>query len=108
MRPLPPSFKALYRLVLRASYASVLRKAAARRSLCKLWRPVFDGAVHVIRDLQSSKLSSIERLRREKLLDTWQKRSMSLILLNLQTLISRSGSHPLVFIVICSIPWYPS
>ncbi|KAL4071346.1 hypothetical protein V8B97DRAFT_2023898 [Scleroderma yunnanense] len=96
MKALPPPFKALYRLVLRASSASVLHKKTARRNLIKLWRPTFDSAVHVIRDLESSKLTPVERFRCEELLGTWQKRMDDTLSFLLSSTQSRGVPHGVI------------
>ncbi|KAF9222461.1 hypothetical protein BS17DRAFT_881244 [Gyrodon lividus] len=74
MDRLPPSFTSLYRLVLRATSASVLHHSTARKNLCKLWRPTFDGGAQVVRELQSYQLPQSERIRRERLLSIFQRR----------------------------------
>lgn len=75
MDRLPASFTSLYRLFLRASSASVLHQNAARKQLRSLYRPLFDAAAQVVKDLQSNHFSHLERMRRERFLNTFQQRS---------------------------------
>lgn len=78
MHRLPPSFISLYRLFLRASSASVLHQNEARKQLRRLFRPVFDAAAQVVKDLHSNQLSPSKRIRSECFLDTFQQRSTSI------------------------------
>ncbi|KAF9237872.1 hypothetical protein BU15DRAFT_88562 [Melanogaster broomeanus] len=71
MGRLPPSFTSLYRLVLRATSASVLHHTGARKNFRKLWRPAFDAAAQVFRELQSCQSKSIGH---ERLLNIFQRR----------------------------------
>ncbi|KAN0081455.1 hypothetical protein V8E55_009079 [Tylopilus felleus] len=83
MNRLPPSFISLYRLFLRASSASVLHQNEARKQLRRLFRPVFDAAAQVVKDLHSNQLSPSKRIRSECFLDTFQQRmdgTLSLLL----------------------------
>lgn len=74
---LPSTFTSLYRLFLRTSSASVLQQRQAKRNLRKLWRPVFDDAVLVIKKLQNAPSSVAEQDSLEKWLKVWETRSMS-------------------------------
>lgn len=91
MHSLPSTFKALYRLVLRASSASVLHQPTAKRNLFKLWRPTFDEAAQVIRNLQSHELNLVERREHEELLASLQRRSCVNPSLTCAVLMSSSG-----------------
>lgn len=72
---LPPTFRSLYRLVLRATSASVLHHTAATRSLRALWKPTFHGATDVIRRLQSGAADVAEQQKLENWLMIWERRS---------------------------------
>jgi hypothetical protein len=74
---LPPSFTSLYRLFLRTSSAAVLHHPAAKIALRKSWRPIFEGAVLVIRKLQNAPtLNTSEQEAMEGWLIKWEGRSM--------------------------------
>ncbi|KIJ66064.1 hypothetical protein HYDPIDRAFT_87182 [Hydnomerulius pinastri MD-312] len=96
MAQLPSSFKSLYRLVLRTTSASVLHHTTPRRSIRKLWRPVFDGAVQAIRNLQDHQLPQSERLRCEQSLDIFQRRMDNTLTLLSNSASSRGLSHQVV------------
>ena len=49
---LPANFKSLYRLFLRTASASVLHHPRASRNLRRRWRPTFDDAARVTREVQ--------------------------------------------------------
>ena len=70
---LPPAFTSLYRLFLRAVKSSVLQNPAHTRHLRSLYRPTFEQAVKVIRELENGHTEQ-EPLR--KWLDDWQIRGM--------------------------------
>ncbi|KAI0060592.1 hypothetical protein BV25DRAFT_1807237 [Artomyces pyxidatus] len=70
---LPATFKSLYRLVLRASSASVLHHHAGTRYLRPLWRPVFREAAVVVCKLQNKAMNSLDRQRHEKWLESWDR-----------------------------------
>ncbi|KIY46128.1 hypothetical protein FISHEDRAFT_75971 [Fistulina hepatica ATCC 64428] len=72
--PLPPTFRSLYRIFLRAASASVLHHNAGKKYLRKLWRASFDDAVKVIRLLESP-LSDAERLRWGTWWEAWNARA---------------------------------
>ncbi|KIJ07362.1 hypothetical protein PAXINDRAFT_90534 [Paxillus involutus ATCC 200175] len=96
MSRLPPAFTSLYRLVLRSTSASVLHHTIARKNLCKLWRPAFDAAAQVVRELQSHQLSQMERTRRERLLSILQLRVDATLTLLLNSANSRGIPHQVV------------
>ncbi|KAI6112007.1 hypothetical protein EDD16DRAFT_1605628 [Pisolithus croceorrhizus] len=96
MEPLPPSFKALYRLALRATSVSVLHKTSARKNIIKLWRPTFDKVAQFIRVLESRQPSSAVCQRRKGLLDTWQGRMDNTLTFLLSSAQSRSLPHKVV------------
>ncbi|KZT54845.1 hypothetical protein CALCODRAFT_510502 [Calocera cornea HHB12733] len=50
--PLPARFTSLYRLVLRASAAGVKHHAGARNNLRAIYRPVFEDAATVVKELE--------------------------------------------------------
>lgn len=75
-RPLPPAFKSVYRLFLRATSASVLHKTWAVKSLRKLWKPIFVTAAVNVKKLESPEYSAEhENLRRWMLM--WESRGVS-------------------------------
>lgn len=96
MQPLPPSFKALYRLILRATSASVLHKTSARKNVVKLWRPTFDNAAQFIRVLESRQSSSAVCQRHKALLDIWQRRMDNTLTFLLSSAQSRSLPHKVI------------
>ncbi|KAG1716220.1 hypothetical protein ID866_960 [Astraeus odoratus] len=93
---LPSTFRALYRLVLRATSASVLHNIKARKNLFRLWRPIFDRAGQVTRDLETKTLAPTVRLYHEELLNTWQKRMDHTLTFLLSSAQSRGLSHRVV------------
>jgi hypothetical protein len=76
LRPgLPTSFTGMYRLFLRASSASVLHHAQARRHLRKMWRLEFDNAATVLHSLKGGTPSALERRRLHEWLGLWEGQS---------------------------------
>ncbi|PPQ76046.1 hypothetical protein CVT26_005380 [Gymnopilus dilepis] len=75
-KPLPPTFRSLYRLFLRTASASVLHQSSARQNLRARWRPIFDEGAKVTQEFQNkSEGASPEWIRsREIWLNTWNKR----------------------------------
>lgn len=71
---LPPSLASLYRLFLRAASASVLDQRTARKELRKLWRPNFETAARIIRDIERADLAVAEKARRKEWLRVWEQR----------------------------------
>ncbi|KAI0048854.1 hypothetical protein FA95DRAFT_1490264 [Auriscalpium vulgare] len=71
MSRLPPDLTSLYRLVLRASSASVMHHHAGRRYLRSLWRPVFREAIVVTRKLEDNKLAQADREQHVEWLGRW-------------------------------------
>ncbi|KIK96344.1 hypothetical protein PAXRUDRAFT_826056 [Paxillus rubicundulus Ve08.2h10] len=96
MNRLPPTFMSLYRLVLRSTSASVLHHTVARKNLCKLWRPAFDAAARVVRELQTHQLSQMQRTKRERLLNIFQLRVDATLNLLLNSANSRGIPHQVV------------
>jgi hypothetical protein len=72
---LPSTFTSLYRTFLRTQSASVLHHKVAKRNLRKLWRPVFDDAIVVVKKLQNGASDNADGERLEKWLRTWECRS---------------------------------
>ncbi|KAF8957341.1 hypothetical protein BDZ97DRAFT_112138 [Flammula alnicola] len=71
---LPASFRSLYRLFLRTSSAVVLHHPRASRNLRRRWRPVFDEAAKVTREVQHDSYSSERSKDRVEWLKTWHSR----------------------------------
>jgi hypothetical protein len=70
---LPTTFTSLYRLFLRICSASVLHHRPATRNLRQLWRPTFDAAAKVTRELHSQDVNT--RNHGEGWLRLWEQRS---------------------------------
>ncbi|KAH7921026.1 hypothetical protein BV22DRAFT_1020178 [Leucogyrophana mollusca] len=92
---LPPSFTSLYRLLLRASSASVLQKPSATRSLRALWRPTFEHAAQVICALQHNTENPTERDKLRTWLDIWERRMDNTLSLLTTSAQSRGLPHQL-------------
>lgn len=60
-RPLPPAFRSLYRLFLRATASSVLAHPDATSRLRKSWRAVFGHAANAVRQMEDARLSADQR-----------------------------------------------
>ena len=73
---LPASFTSLYRLFLRTASASVLHHRSARLNLITRWRPVFDAAAKVTKELEYSPQDSTSTWRQERIdwLKIWNER----------------------------------
>ncbi|KAH9833530.1 uncharacterized protein C8Q71DRAFT_773888 [Rhodofomes roseus] len=71
---LPAEFTSLYRLVLRATAASVLNNGSATQQLRVLWRPGFDRAAEVLHRLQSTPLAESERTTLQRWYGAWEAR----------------------------------
>ncbi|KAG6382062.1 hypothetical protein JVT61DRAFT_700 [Boletus reticuloceps] len=97
MSRLPPSFKSLYRLFLRASSASVLHHNAARKQHRRLFRPVFDAAAKVVGKLQRNRLSRSERIGCEQFLNTFQQRMDGTLSLLLNSAQHRGIPHQAIY-----------
>ena len=75
---LPASFTSLYRLFLRTASASVLHHKTARLNLITRWRPIFNAAAKVTKELEYSSpqdnSSSTWRQERVDWLNIWNER----------------------------------
>lgn len=77
---LPASFTSLYRLFLRTASASVLHHKTARLNLITRWRPIFNAAAKVTKELEysnpqdSSSSNSTWRQERIDWLKIWNER----------------------------------
>ncbi len=78
--PLPSRLTSLYRLTLRAASASVKHHAGATRNLRALYRPVFEDAAKVAKDLVWSTERSEELEGKERWFVEWEKRSELLLI----------------------------
>lgn len=72
---LPASFTSLYRLFLRTASAAVLHHRSARINLITRWRPAFDAAAKVTKELEHNSLNS-SRWKQERIdwLTIWNER----------------------------------
>ena len=79
---LPASFTSLYRLFLRTASAAVLHHRSARLNLITRWRPTFDAAAKVTKELEYSPQSNLPSWRQERIdwLTTWNERGWSCLL----------------------------
>jgi hypothetical protein len=104
---LPSTFTSLYRTFLRTQSASVLHHKVAKRNLRKLWRPVFDDAVVVVKKLQNGASDNADRERLEKWLQTWECRSEFgfVVVVNIGPSNFRSGPYTLYNVQLCQISW---
>lgn len=73
--PLPPTFRSLYRLFLRATAASVLAHPDATSRLRKSWRAVFDHAANTVRQMEDARLSADQRDSLTHWYVQWESRS---------------------------------
>ncbi|VDC02835.1 unnamed protein product [Peniophora sp. CBMAI 1063] len=92
---LPPSLTSLYRLFLRAASASVLDQHTARKQLRRLWRPNFESAARIIRDLDRADTVPTERARLEEALRVWEQRADNTLALLMNSSGSRGLPHKL-------------
>ncbi|EGO00811.1 hypothetical protein SERLA73DRAFT_178752 [Serpula lacrymans var. lacrymans S7.3] len=86
--PLPRSFISLYRLFLRTAGAAVLQHPGATSNIRRLWRPTFEGAAQVTRQLQCNSVTARERENLERWLADWENRmdnSLSLLCTSAQS-----------------------
>lgn len=76
---LPASFTSLYRLFLRTASAAVLHHGTARMNLITRWRPIFDTAAKVTKELEYSPQGSSSMWRQERIdwLTVWNERGWS-------------------------------
>jgi hypothetical protein len=74
---LPATLRSVYRLFLRASSAAVLNHGRACSNLRQRWRPAFDAAARVTKELQqaSSEAPVGWKEQREQWLKLWNERS---------------------------------
>lgn len=77
---LPPTFTTLYRLFLRTCSASVLHHPRATSNLRALWRPTFEDAVKVVKQLQEFPDNSKKETNKKLIhwLQVWERRSQSM------------------------------
>ncbi|KZO94464.1 hypothetical protein CALVIDRAFT_538920 [Calocera viscosa TUFC12733] len=73
--PLPARFTSLYRITLRATTASVRHNVAATRNIRALYKPEFEEAAKVVKELESQAGPDEAK---EKWYAEWEERSMSL------------------------------
>jgi len=73
----PTTLTSVYRLFLRASSAAVLHHARACTNLRRRWRPAFDKAAKVAKELQQPSSDTPDNWKTEKIewLKVWNKRS---------------------------------
>ncbi|KAJ8503352.1 hypothetical protein ONZ45_g10935 [Pleurotus djamor] len=88
----PSSFKSAYRLLLRACSASVLHHRGATRNLRKLYRPTFDEAVEVIKEIQTNPPPHRQQ-KLEEWLNHWNKTIDNTLLMLYNSSISRGIPH---------------
>ena len=76
MARLPASFTSLYRLFLRTASAAVLHHRPARVNLISRWRPIFDAAAKVTKELEHSPQGNSSTWRQERIdwLAQWNER----------------------------------
>ncbi|KAI0359213.1 hypothetical protein OH77DRAFT_1012021 [Trametes cingulata] len=91
--PLPPTFRSLYRLFLRATAASVLAHPDGTLRLRKLWRPVFDHATQTIRQMEDDRLPPARRDAFTRWYRQWEKRMDNTLSLLYSSAISRGLPH---------------
>ncbi|KAI0764377.1 hypothetical protein BD413DRAFT_482581 [Trametes elegans] len=91
--PLPPTFRSLYRLFLRATAASVLAQPEATARLRKLWRPAFDHAVHIIRQMEDEKTPAARRDVLARWYSRWEARIDNTLTLLYSSAIARGMPH---------------
>ncbi|KAF9646197.1 hypothetical protein BDM02DRAFT_3100298 [Thelephora ganbajun] len=98
IRQLPPGLRSLYRLVLRTSSASVLHVRPATPRLRAMWRPTFDVAVRMTREVQHSPLTDDEAraaAQAREWLNRWEKQMDNTLSLLYNSAISRGLAHKL-------------
>jgi hypothetical protein len=83
---LPPTFTSLYRLLLRATSASVLHHTSATRGLRQLWRPTFREASKVFRRLNDESCEKTEREKSLEWLRVWERQSLYPVSVDRETL----------------------
>lgn len=95
---LPASFTSLYRLFLRTASASVLHHRSARLNLITRWRPIFDAAAKVTKELEYSPQGSTSTWRQERIdwLKIWNERVDHTLALLYTSCHSRGLPHQLV------------
>jgi len=98
MGRLPASFTSLYRLFLRTASASVLHHRTARLNLITRWRPTFDVAAKLTRELEHSPQDSTSTWRQERIdwLKIWNERVDHTLALLYSSCHSRGLPHQLV------------
>jgi len=92
---LPATFTSLYRLFLRTCSASVLQFRPATRNLRQLWRPTFDTAAKVTRELQAGSPDANTRKLKEDWLTVWEQRMDNTLALLYNSSTSRGLPHQL-------------
>jgi len=95
---LPASFTSLYRLFLRTASASVLHHRSARLNLIARWRPIFDAAAKVTKELEYSPQDSTSTWRQERVdwLKIWNERVDHTLALLYTSCHSRGLPHQVV------------
>jgi len=97
MTRLPASFTSLYRLFLRTASAAVLHHRSARINLITRWRPIFDAAARVTKELEySPQSSSVWRQARIDWLAVWNERIDRTLALLYTSCHSRGLPHQLI------------
>ncbi|EIW54015.1 uncharacterized protein TRAVEDRAFT_153968 [Trametes versicolor FP-101664 SS1] len=91
--PLPPTFRSLYRLFLRATAASVLAHPDATSRLRKSWRAVFDHAANAVRQMEDARLSADQRDSLTHWYVQWESRMDNTISLLHSSAVSRGLPH---------------
>ncbi|KAH9856741.1 hypothetical protein C2E23DRAFT_721745 [Lenzites betulinus] len=91
--PLPPTFRSLYRLFLRATSASVLSHREATSRLRQIWRPVFDHAACAIYKIENNSLSADQRVVVMEWYRHWENRMDNTALLLYSSATSRGLPH---------------
>ncbi|RDB24877.1 hypothetical protein Hypma_007432 [Hypsizygus marmoreus] len=92
---LPASFTGLYRLFLRTCSASVLHHRVGTRNLRRLWRPTFDVAANVTRQLENNSQNNLEQAQLEEWLHKWEQRIDGTLALLYNSSQSRGLPHKL-------------
>ncbi|KAH9927812.1 uncharacterized protein B0H18DRAFT_932241 [Fomitopsis serialis] len=90
---LPAEFTSLYRLVLRASAASVLNKGPATGRLRSVWRPGFERAAGVLHHLRGTSLTENERTTLQRWYSAWEVRMDKTLTLLSSSARSRGLAH---------------
>ncbi|KAL0580101.1 hypothetical protein V5O48_001877 [Marasmius crinis-equi] len=94
MTKLPSTFTSLYRLFLRTVSTSVLHHRLATHNLRQLWRPVFNDAAQVIRELEEVE-NVEERQELANWLQSWEKRMDGTLAILYNAATSRGIPHQL-------------